>query len=653
VKLRLETIAHGLMALYLVSVLAVPSMSTPLPALACLAALAAGFRDWRRDARTGFDHMAVLVVPAAVYLLLLAIQLIAGTAPVSLGSHILIGLLTLGVGLSGVPNRVADVRRWLLPAAALGAICTCLLALYQVRFLGYLRPYGWLGGGPLGNGAIKFGDLAALQALLSLVLVLTATDKARRLLGLAGLFAGVLALALTLTRGGILGFLMAAGALGLALALRYRRDAVAGPAHDDAQAGPRSGARRRTSLLMVAFSLLLLLSAAGFMQERFAQIEPQIQRYLKGDVDSEVGQRLVLWQAAVRAGQHAPVTGTGFGRFGEELGRQVAAGDIRVSEKLLYRQAHSEYLSALAAAGIPGLLSLLLMFVAPVFALVRQIQAGRGSPAAYAALVTATAFAGFALTDDMFDRQISVIAFFFLNAWLLRAALSPAVGDGIGRPGAADPGRPQASPLLRSRLSVAIITKNEQHRIERCLQSVDFADQVVVVDSGSTDDTVAVARRLGAETRVTPDWPGFGVQKNRALGMCRHPWVLSIDADEEVSAELRESVQAIVAGAGAASANGYWIDRTSRFCGQTIRFGLWRNDRVLRLFRRDGGRFSDDLVHERVICDEPLGHLSGILFHDSVDSIEDAREKTYRYARAGAGEFRQPRSGPEGGGDKG
>ena len=92
--------------------------------------------------------------------------------------------------------------------------------------------------------------------------------------------------------------------------------------------------------------------------------------------------------------------------------------------------------------------------------------------------------------------------------------------------------------------------------------------------------------------------------------------------------------------AGASSANGYWIDRTSRFCGQTIRFGLWRNDRVLRLFRRDGGRFSDDLVHERVVCDEPLGHLSGILFHDSVDSIEDAREKTYRYARAGAIQLR-------------
>ena len=193
---------------------------------------------------------------------------------------------------------------------------------------------------------------------------------------------------------------------------------------------------------------------------------------------------------------------------------------------------------------------------------------------------------------------------------------------------------------MKSALSVAVITKNEAHRIERCLLSVAFADQVVVVDSGSTDDTVALARRLGAEVQVTRDWPGFGVQKNRALDICRHPWVLSIDADEEVSAELKASVQAVVNGADEPSANGYRIRRTSRFCGQTIRFGLWRNDRVLRLFRRESGRFTDDLVHEHVICTEPIGELSGTLYHDSVDSIEDAREKTYRYARAGAIQLR-------------
>ena len=122
---------------------------------------------------------------------------------------------------------------------------------------------------------------------------------------------------------------------------------------------------------------------------------------------------------------HRPLTGVGFGRFDDDLKRQSSEGEIPASEKILYGQAHSEYLAAFAEAGVTGFVSLVLMFVAPAVAMLRQIRAGRGSPAAYAALVTSASFAGFALTDDMFDRQITVIAFFFLNAWFLRAAWQP------------------------------------------------------------------------------------------------------------------------------------------------------------------------------------------------------------------------------------
>lgn len=194
------------------------------------------------------------------------------------------------------------------------------------------------------------------------------------------------------------------------------------------------------------------------------------------------------------------------------------------------------------------------------------------------------------------------------------------------------------------RLSVAVITKNEADRIERCLRSVDFADEIVIVDSGSGDGTVVIAAGLGADTIVTPDWPGFGVQKNRALARCRGEWVLSIDADEEVSAQLRDSILAVVdehaSGDHATGAAGYWIDRRSRFCGQVMHYGLWRGDRVLRLFRRNAGRFSDDLVHERVLVDGEVGRLTGLLHHDSVDSMRDARDKAVQYARLGAIQLR-------------
>jgi len=418
-------VAHGLLGLYLITLLAVPRAPTTIAGLACLAALAAGFHQWREDARAGFRHMAVLVVPAAVYLMHIVLQILAGVAAPHLASQVLIGLLTLALGLSGVPGRLPDVRRWILPAAAIGAVASCLLALYQLWVLDILRPYGWLGGAAIGNGAIKFGDLSTVQALLAFVLVLTAADKARRLLGLLGLFCGVLALALTQTRGGILGLLLAVGALGWALAAR-RRSSEAGPA---LPVPPKRDSRSRTtSLAVMVLAVLLSLSAAAFMQDRFASIEPQVQRYLRGDIDSEVGQRLALWRAALIAGIRQPLTGVGFGRFEDELRRQSAAGQTPASEKILYGQAHSEYLSAFAEAGVTGFVALMLMFVAPAIAMLRQIRAGRGSPAAYAALVTSAAFAGFALTDDMFDRQITVIAFFFLNAWFLRAAWRPESG---------------------------------------------------------------------------------------------------------------------------------------------------------------------------------------------------------------------------------
>ena len=191
---------------------------------------------------------------------------------------------------------------------------------------------------------------------------------------------------------------------------------------------------------------------------------------------------------------------------------------------------------------------------------------------------------------------------------------------------------------IRPHLSVAIITRDEAHRIGRCLQAVAFADEIVVLDSGSTDGTADIARAHGARVAVDPVFPGFGVQKNRALALAGGTWVLSVDADEVVTPELGEAIRRAVRDPQAV--NGYWVQRASTWCGRRIRHGDWRGDRVLRLFRREQARFSDDPVHERVLCAPPHGELDGLLLHDSVDSLEDARAKMLRYARLGADKLR-------------
>ena len=186
-------------------------------------------------------------------------------------------------------------------------------------------------------------------------------------------------------------------------------------------------------------------------------------------------------------------------------------------------------------------------------------------------------------------------------------------------------------------LSVILVTKNESARIDACLASVSFADEWIVVDSGSSDDTAARARGHGARVFVTDDWPGFGAQKQRALGHAGGDWVLSLDADEQVTPELAASIRAVVA--GPASPAGYEMDRLSSFCGQWIRHGDWYPDRVLRLFRRDSARFTPDAVHERVSIDGPIGRLQGHLLHDTMPTLADALAKMNRYSSGRAADL--------------
>lgn len=186
------------------------------------------------------------------------------------------------------------------------------------------------------------------------------------------------------------------------------------------------------------------------------------------------------------------------------------------------------------------------------------------------------------------------------------------------------------------KLSVVIITKNEQASIRRCLESVKWADEIVVLDSGSTDNTVNICREYTAHVHQT-DWPGFGAQKNRALGYATGDWVLSLDADEWVTAKSRAELEHTVAQRQDAAA--FRLPRLSSFCGRFMLHSGWWPDHVVRLFRRGTARFSDDAVHERVLVDGKIGTLQEPLMHETFVDLDELLRKMNNYSTLSAQEM--------------
>lgn len=195
-----------------------------------------------------------------------------------------------------------------------------------------------------------------------------------------------------------------------------------------------------------------------------------------------------------------------------------------------------------------------------------------------------------------------------------------------------EPNEPIEPSLDTTGVSVIVITRDEEHVIADCLESVRWADEIVVLDCGSTDRTVEICRSFTDSVYET-DWPGFGIQKNRALSHATRDWVLSLDADEWVSSALAAEIQSRLPDTGA---NGLVIPFQSSYLGRFMRHGDWRNERHLRLFRRTSGRFSDDPVHERLTVDGEIGRLENPILHYSFATVEEVQDKVNRYSTAGA-----------------
>ncbi|HEN4759280.1 TPA: glycosyltransferase family 2 protein, partial [Legionella pneumophila] len=178
-------------------------------------------------------------------------------------------------------------------------------------------------------------------------------------------------------------------------------------------------------------------------------------------------------------------------------------------------------------------------------------------------------------------------------------------------------------------LSVIIITKNEEANIRRCLESVHFADEIIVLDSGSTDNTLAIAREYTDKVFST-DWQGYGIQKDRALQKAQGDWVLNLDADESVSSELRQEIlQAI----SSDTADAFRIPIQMIFYNQVLKYS-GSPKRHIRLFKRENASYSKDIVHEKVLIpvNARVGKLKKPIWHHSFSDVHHVLYKLNKYS---------------------
>jgi glycosyltransferase involved in cell wall biosynthesis len=188
--------------------------------------------------------------------------------------------------------------------------------------------------------------------------------------------------------------------------------------------------------------------------------------------------------------------------------------------------------------------------------------------------------------------------------------------------------------LKKVPLSVAIITKNEEENLHQCLQSISFACQIVVVDSGSNDKTLGIAAEFGCEI-YSEDWPGFGPQKQSAIEKCRQPWILVLDADERIPPDTADIIKKIVTDPNVKEA-GFSFPRKNYFQGRWIKHAGWWPDRIIRLFRKEAGRMTTAIVHESVEVQGIVGALDANIEHYTESRLSKIIQKIDKYSTLGA-----------------
>ncbi|MDX1626246.1 MAG: O-antigen ligase family protein [Wenzhouxiangellaceae bacterium] len=378
-------------------------------------------------------------------------------------------------------------------------------------------------------------------------------------------------------------------------------------------------------LAVLAVATLLAASSLVPLGERLVEAGPEVAALLAGESsEGTLGLRWQMWRLSFEAlGSHW-AWGGGPDAFHVLLDRALEQG--RVDPALAgYEHPHNQFLSALLIAGVPGLLSLVLLLGLPVRRFARLWQTGlaRTRMLGWCGLAAMTVLFVMCLSESIFQRNAGILWFGLLTAG------SSALVQGRRRRELFE--RP---PRRVHTISVTMICRDEADRIAEGLSSVaGWADEIIVLDSGSTDGTPDIAREYTDLVEVT-DWPGFGIQKQRALDRATGDWVLSLDADEAVSDELRREIDLVLAREHP-HFDGYCLPWSIRAFGGELQFGHWARA-PMRLFRRGSASFTDAAVHEKPVFHDAgarIGQLEGPLYHDVFRDREHARRKLGDYAR--------------------
>jgi len=380
-------------------------------------------------------------------------------------------------------------------------------------------------------------------------------------------------------------------------------------------------------LFFTVLGAVYLVPETG-VSTRIHQVIERAGQYLQADnpdlrVKNSSTIRIEMWKASWQIYLANPVVGIGWGHFKEEAQALVDQG-LRQPFAAILGHPHNQFFSAMANGGTLAFVAILLLFLLPAKLLLDVIRRGKTPDTqrlALAGLLLIVAYMIFGFSEAILER-VRPVSFFAFYLAVIFAAIQFQLRA------------IRSEPVERKQnLSVIIIAQDEADRIEPCLQSVaGWADEIIVLDSGSSDNTVEIAKRYTDKVFET-DWPGYGPQKQRALEKASCDWVLSIDADERVSPELRHDIDAVLT--DKPEYVGYHMPWAVIVYGHRMDFG--RSARSpMRLFKREGARFTDSQVHERVVLPEgKKGALEGRLLHYSIRDYGHALHKSDKYAWLG------------------